>query len=70
MDLPLRADGWVPVDSCTLPTHEQPPRAAEFDDLFANAVRAVEHPYAGSDIVNGKNFATGVLFAPSTTSDR
>ena len=32
---------WVP-ESCTLPTVEQPLRAAEFDDLFATAVRAAE----------------------------
>jgi len=32
---------WVPA-SCTLPTAEQPFRVAEFDDLFATAVRAVE----------------------------
>jgi hypothetical protein len=29
-------------DACTLPTAEQPLRLAEFDDLFATAVRAVE----------------------------
>ena len=33
---------WVPVDACTLPTAEQPLRAAEFDDLFAASLRAVE----------------------------
>ncbi|MDQ2709455.1 MAG: hypothetical protein M3Z25_18330 [Actinomycetota bacterium] len=32
---------WVP-ESCTLPTVEQPLRAAEFDDLFAVAVRPAE----------------------------
>jgi len=33
----------LPVpDACTLPTAEQPLRLAEFDDLFASAVRAVE----------------------------
>jgi hypothetical protein len=32
---------WVP-DTCTLPTAERPLRVAEFDDLFATAVRAVE----------------------------
>jgi hypothetical protein len=26
---------WVPVDSCTLPTTQQPVRVAEFDDLVA-----------------------------------
>jgi hypothetical protein len=29
-------------DACTLPTAEQPLRLAEFDDLFATAVRGVE----------------------------
>jgi hypothetical protein len=29
-------------DECTLPTAEQPARAAEFDRLFADAVRGVE----------------------------
>lgn len=29
-------------DVCTLPTAEQPVRLAEFDDLFATAVRSVE----------------------------
>ena len=32
---------WVPV-SCTLPTVEQPLRVAEFDRLFATAVRPAE----------------------------
>ena len=32
---------WV-TDACTLPTVERPLRLAEFDDLFATAVRAVE----------------------------
>lgn len=32
---------WVP-ESCTLPTVEQPLRAAEFDALFASAVRPAE----------------------------
>ena len=35
---------WVPVDACTLPTADQPLRAAEFDDLFAASLRAVERP--------------------------
>lgn len=30
------------VSSCTLPTAEQPLRVAEFDQLFASAVRGVE----------------------------
>ncbi len=49
MDLPLTAPrpgpapaDWVPVDACTLPTTEQPLRMAEFDDLFAAALIAVE----------------------------
>ena len=29
-------------DACTLPTAERPLRLAEFDDLFATAVRRVE----------------------------
>jgi hypothetical protein len=32
---------WVP-DACSLPTAERPLRLAEFDDLFATAVRRVE----------------------------
>ena len=32
---------WVP-ESCTLPAVEQPSRVAEFDDLFAIAVRPAE----------------------------
>ncbi|MEV4838269.1 hypothetical protein AB0K05_27425 [Nonomuraea sp. NPDC049486] len=34
---------WVP-SACTLPTAEQPLRVAEFDALFADAVRAVARP--------------------------
>jgi citrate lyase beta subunit len=37
----VRAMRWVP-ESCTLPTAEQPLRVAEFDDLFASAVRPAE----------------------------
>jgi thioredoxin len=33
---------WASVDACTLPTAEQPLREAEFDGLFATAVRDVE----------------------------
>jgi hypothetical protein len=40
--------GWVPVDACTLPTAEQPLRVAEFDDLFAAALREVQRPVAGA----------------------
>lgn len=32
---------WVP-EECTLPTAEQPLRVAEFDELFATALRHVE----------------------------
>lgn len=32
---------WVP-ESCTLPTVDRPLRVAEFDDLFATAVRPAE----------------------------
>jgi hypothetical protein len=35
---------WAPVDGCTLPTAEQPLREAEFDALFATALRSVERP--------------------------
>ncbi|MFB4289524.1 hypothetical protein ACBI99_17905 [Nonomuraea sp. ATR24] len=35
--------GWVP-SSCTLPSAEQPLRVAEFDALFADAVRGVARP--------------------------
>ncbi|TDD10987.1 hypothetical protein E1292_06305 [Nonomuraea deserti] len=34
---------WAP-SSCTLPTAEQPLRLAEFDTLFADAVRSVARP--------------------------
>jgi hypothetical protein len=36
--------GWAPVGACTLPTAEQPLREAEFDALFATALRRVERP--------------------------
>jgi hypothetical protein len=32
---------WIPA-ACALPTAEQPLRVAEFDDLFATSVRAVD----------------------------
>ncbi|GAA2296328.1 hypothetical protein GCM10010149_50910 [Nonomuraea roseoviolacea subsp. roseoviolacea] len=35
--------GWVP-SACTLPTAERPLRVAEFDALFAEAVREVRRP--------------------------
>jgi hypothetical protein len=38
----LQTDDWAPVDACTLPTGEQPLRVAEFDDLFATSLRAVD----------------------------
>jgi hypothetical protein len=37
---------WVP-DACTLPTAEQPLRAARFDQFFASSVRAVTRPGPG-----------------------
>jgi hypothetical protein len=39
---------WVPVDSCTLPTTQQPVRVAEFDDLVAHDI---EVPAARSDVL-------------------
>ena len=33
---------WVDVDACTLPTSDRPLRLAEFDDLFATSLHAVE----------------------------
>ena len=43
MDLSRTAETtWLPVDSCTLPTAEQPLRVAEFDDLFDTSLRTVE----------------------------
>lgn len=36
-------EAWVP-DACTLPTAEQPLRIAEFDDLFASALRDSARP--------------------------
>lgn len=32
---------WVPGEACTLPTAEQPLRAAEFDDVFRAALTGV-----------------------------
>jgi hypothetical protein len=40
----MSRDGWAPVDACRLPTAEQPLREAEFDTLFATALRGVERP--------------------------
>lgn len=39
---------WVPVDACTLPTFDRPLRVAEFDELFATALRDVQRPAAGT----------------------
>ena len=39
----LDAAVWVP-EACTLPTADQPLRVAEFDGLFAEAVRGVDRP--------------------------
>lgn len=36
------------TDACTMPTAERPLRLAEFDDLFATALRRVER--RGSDV--------------------
>jgi hypothetical protein len=36
-------ESWV-TDACTLPTVERPLREAEFDEVFASAVRRVERP--------------------------
>jgi hypothetical protein len=38
--------GWLAVDACTLPAADRPLRLAEFDDLFATALRAIERPDA------------------------
>jgi hypothetical protein len=55
MDLPMTTASpgpapadWVPVETCTSPTAEQPLRVAEFDTLFAASLRAVEHPAAAA----------------------
>ena len=37
----MTGETWVPT-ACTLPTAEQPLRVAEFDALFATAVRPAE----------------------------
>ena len=39
---------WAPVDGCTLPAASRPPRIAEFDELFATALRDVARPAAGA----------------------
>jgi hypothetical protein len=35
--------GWADIDACTLPTPERPLRLAEFDDVFATALRSTDH---------------------------
>ena len=37
----LPSPGWGAPAECTLPTADRPLRVAEFDDLFATAVRSV-----------------------------
>ncbi|MCG8927239.1 hypothetical protein [Lentzea sp. CC55] len=39
----MSAEAWVP-DACTLPTDGRPLRVAEFDELFATAVKRVDRP--------------------------
>ena len=34
--------GWVDASACILPTAERPTRLAEFDDLFASSLVAIE----------------------------
>lgn len=42
VDGPARSGAaWAPVDACSLPTAERPLREAEFDALFATALRGV-----------------------------
>jgi hypothetical protein len=43
---PGAAESWAPAD-CTLPTAERPMRAAEFSDLFTDAVLKVDRPESG-----------------------
>ena len=43
----MEAEYWTP-DSCTLPTAERPTRVAEFDELFATALVAIDRPTARS----------------------
>lgn len=44
LDGPEVLAAWVPADACTLPMAQRPLRVAEFDELFAVAVREVERP--------------------------
>jgi hypothetical protein len=39
--------GWVPVDTCTLPTAEQPLRLDEFGALFTVSLRGVDRREPG-----------------------
>jgi hypothetical protein len=47
LGVPAPGAGWVPVDTCALPTAERPLRVAEFDALFASALRVVQRPTPG-----------------------
>ncbi|QIS11212.1 hypothetical protein [Nocardia arthritidis] len=38
----MNSSSWVPTDTCTLPTPQQPLRVAEFDALFATALRGMK----------------------------
>jgi hypothetical protein len=38
---------WRRVDACTLPTAEQPLREAEFNELFAGALRGMQRREPG-----------------------
>jgi thioredoxin len=44
---PVPVPMWAPGDACTLPTAEQPLREAEFDELFAAALRGMERHEPG-----------------------
>jgi hypothetical protein len=55
---------WVPVDACTLPTVDRPLRVAEFDDLFATALRDVRHQATGTP------WARLMLAGDETLADR
>lgn len=47
----MTGETWVPT-ACTLPTAEQPLRVAEFDALFATAVRPAERTSATTLLVH------------------
>jgi hypothetical protein len=49
--LTVTGETWVPT-ACTLPTAEQPLRVAEFDVLFATAVRPAERTSATTLLVH------------------